>query len=250
MNATVLRNKERFVGEVFKNNEGLLCEVIDYVSCKEVFVKFLCTASIVKTDMASLKRGNIKDKAAPKVFNTGFIGFGQYNRKYHEDSYSVWADMLRRCYKDNREFSSYKDTYVCDEWHSFQNFAMWYYGQQNFNKFDHNGVKFSLDKDLLGCGELYSPETCCLIPLELNNMVKYLDGSKKPAIRNKGNLWIPRCYFQGKEVWLGSFPDEKSATFAWNVFTKEKIMTVLSKYKDDIISTTYDIFLELLEEKF
>lgn len=78
--------------------------------------------------------------------------------------YKRWADMLRRCYvAANDEKPTYKDCTVCDEWLTFSKFKTWMQIQ------DWEGKE--LDKDLLGNGKLYSPETCCFIPSGLNKFM-------------------------------------------------------------------------------
>ena len=71
--------------------------------------------------------------------------------------YSSWTSMIRRCY--NREDDSYptyggKGVVVCEEWRNdYQKFLDWSLA----NGWD-KGLR--LDKDILGNGLLYSPNTC------------------------------------------------------------------------------------------
>ena len=75
-------------------------------------------------------------------------------------------------YAYENRFSSYKDCYVADEWHNLQTFSDWYYKQVGWDK------GFELDKDLLSeDGKVYSPETCCLIPREINTAIVSLTNS-------------------------------------------------------------------------
>ena len=91
--------------------------------------------------------------------------------------YSIWSGMLRRCYSDIelRKKPSYIGVTVCDEWHSLSNFKKW---------FDNNYVEgYQLDKDILanGTSKVYSPDTCCFIPAQLNAMLTKRD-------RDRGDL--------------------------------------------------------------
>ena len=91
--------------------------------------------------------------------------------------YSIWSGMLRRCYSDIelRKKPSYIGVTVCDEWHSLSNFKKW---------FDDNYVEgYQLDKDILanGTSKVYSPDTCCFIPAQLNAMLTKRD-------RDRGDL--------------------------------------------------------------
>lgn len=81
--------------------------------------------------------------------------------------YSFWASMLGRCYSE--KFKDKQPTYhgchVAKEWHLFSNFKAWMAAQ------DWQGNE--LDKDLLGNGKIYSPDTCCFISKSLNNFIKF-----------------------------------------------------------------------------
>jgi hypothetical protein len=47
--------------------------------------------------------------------------------------------MLRRCYSDRFvKIHIYKNTNVCESWHSFQNFTKWYL--ENYNESTMDGV--------------------------------------------------------------------------------------------------------------
>jgi hypothetical protein len=77
--------------------------------------------------------------------------------------YTKWMSMLKRCYSENYKDKrpTYKDVTCCDEWLTFSNFKSWMETQ------DWEGKE--LDKDLLVYkNKVYSPETCCFIPREVN----------------------------------------------------------------------------------
>lgn len=110
-----------------------------------------------------------------------------YYKTSNEDGsnkcYCTWFNMMKRCYDPNsRDYEMYKDCEVCQEWHNFQNFAEWwdkeYYEIPNAN--------MSLDKDILEKGNrLYSPETCCIVPLDLNVAFVWGNGTYHKNIRVK-----------------------------------------------------------------
>lgn len=80
--------------------------------------------------------------------------------------YSTWTRMLKRCYcpKFHKKQKSYEGVEVCEEWKHFSNFKSW---MQTCN---WEGKQ--LDKDLLGGGKLYSPETCCFLPKNINLFIR------------------------------------------------------------------------------
>jgi len=91
------------------------------------------------------------------------------------DSYSKWRSMIWRCYDTefHKKEPSYSGCTVCNKWILFSNFKIWY---------DKNYISgYQLDKDVLIKGnKVYSPETCCFIPLEINYLC-----AKSKAIRGK-----------------------------------------------------------------
>ncbi len=85
--------------------------------------------------------------------------------KLYRKEYLCWSDMFKRCYSENwlEKHSTYSEAEVCDGWLKFSNFLKWH--QANYVEGWH------LDKDLLGNGKLYSPETCCFIPAYINKFL-------------------------------------------------------------------------------
>lgn len=82
--------------------------------------------------------------------------------------YQLWVSMLDRVYSPriHAKHPTYIGTQVCDRWLTFSNFhadmsKRYGYGAQGWN----------LDKDILGDGKLYSPETCAFIPQQINKLM-------------------------------------------------------------------------------
>lgn len=104
------------------------------------------------------------------VHGAGYLGFGKFkcwdnSTGKTTEEYRAWAAMLRRVYdsKTHRLHPYYRGMAVCEEWLNFQVFAEWYTSHKNY------GLGFELDKDVLSTGDkLYSPETCTLLPKEIN----------------------------------------------------------------------------------
>lgn len=75
--------------------------------------------------------------------------------------------MFNRCYSDTYHIvqPTYIGCGVSEEFHNFQNFALWYNKIKYDCKYD-----LELDKDFLYEGnKIYSPATCCLLPTEINS---------------------------------------------------------------------------------
>lgn len=90
--------------------------------------------------------------------------------------------MIKRCYDSNsKQYKNYggRGVRICDDWHIFANFEKWY---------DENYIDgYEIDKDKLGNGLLYSPETCCfltknenIIYARKNQDYSYMKGTNHP----------------------------------------------------------------------
>jgi hypothetical protein len=78
----------------------------------------------------------------------------------------AYKGMMERCYSENNiSYHNYggRGVRVCDEWKGNINvFCAWAVA---------NGwsPRLQLDKDILGDGKLYSPESCCFVTSKINN---------------------------------------------------------------------------------
>lgn len=135
--------------------------------------------------------------------------------------------MLQRCYspKSHEKNPNYKGCSVCKEWHTYSKFETWFLSQPN-----HARVGYELDKDLLAnskTNKIYSPQTCCLLPKELNAMIvfssrDYADlpsGVYKP---DKGKYFIS---YGGK----ASFSDKEEAHKEYLRRRKQAINTTANR---------------------
>lgn len=119
-------------------------------------------------------------------------------------SYTVWADVLRRCY--NAKFQEKNPTYigcsVCDEWLYFSKFKEWF--DKNYRwDIDAIGLKPSLDKDLLiEENKVYSPSACCFLPHRINSFIR----DCKPGTRNTSG-YLGVCWSKRYNKWRAIIKD-------------------------------------------
>lgn len=176
------------LGSIFNLNYGGSCEIVHYENAEKVWVLFDCGYLNNRTvRMSELRKGEVKNPYFPTIFGLGYLGFGKYNTKDIGGNgavYRLWKSMLNRCYNELRlnTEKSYRGCTVCDEWLNFQNFAKWYLEN------DFYGLGYDLDKDMLSISsKVYSPETCCLIPKKINNLVR--ETSYKNSDLPRGVQW-------------------------------------------------------------
>ncbi len=153
-------------------------------------------------------------------------------------AYDAWRRMLQRCYDPQYKIDhpTYIGVECCEDWKDYQNFAKWFYTTSNF----HSG--FELDKDLLVQGnKIYSPETCCFLPSEINK-----------TLSTKGSV----STYKSQEnrftfVVFGKFigNDKHYLSFAEEVVNKrnERVKKLADKWKDLLTPQAY---LELINYRF
>ena len=148
--------------------------------------------------------------------------------------YNAWKGCITRCYgKRNKSSASYVNTSVCDEWRSLKTFISW------FNSQKHE-VGFVLDKDLLGDGNTYSPETCCFVPPEINSFLISSKGAKGYRFLPKKSKYEAFVSEKGKYKYLGEFIDEGSARNAYLTAKLEMAKKLAEKYKDVVDLKVYN----------
>lgn len=159
--------------------------------------------------------------------------------------YNIWCNMIQRCYnpKTQLKHPTYKGCTVAEEWHDFQNFADWYYSH------DYSGIGYQLDKDILNPGnKVYSPETCCFIPQQINLLLvdraaargKYPQGV---YIHERDGNYCAQMSVDGKRKHLGC---SESPRGAYVIYRKAKESYVRAKAKEFKDRIAEDVFIALI----
>ena len=242
----------RFVdrtGEIFQTKEGYSVQLIEYNSVKDCSFKFLIDDEVICRNVGfkGVREGTVKNPYHPTVFKKGFTGLGKYSSRGLDGklnkSYNTWNGILERCYckKFSKRVSTYKDVTVCEEWYNFQNFAKWF--EENYKPEYMEG--WHLDKDILVKGnKVYSPETCCFVPLEINKIFKttvigkYSVGVVKNY--NKFNVYIHKY---NKRYFLKGYDTLEEAKTAQKIAKENYIKEVAEKWKGLISNRAYEALI-------
>lgn len=186
-----IKDKDKRLGLEKLNNQSSLMRIMEYNNARSLVVEFQDKYKYkVHAQWNNFVFGNIQNPYAPLVYNIGIKGTKypiSKNKKLVKE-YSLWVGMLERCFcKEYKEkFPVYQDVTCCEEWLLYENFYEWLHNQSNFEQWLNGG--YALDKDILNKGNrIYSPDTCCLVPVQINALFTKSD-------KARGNLPIGVTY--------------------------------------------------------
>lgn len=247
MGGLTMRNLDLHrVGERHITCDGYEAEIVRYGGTYDVDI-MLSKEYIITVQYGHLIRGKVKNPYHPLLFGVGFIGVGKYKTKTNNLStkyYITWRNMLERGHSEKykQKRPNYKDVTVCEEWHCFQNFAKWH--EENWKTYMD---KWHLDKDILVKGnKLYSPNTCCFVPNEVNSFFvkgKSRRGACLIGVSRGYGKFMASCNTNKKVKNLGYFTTELKAFEVYKIF-KENLATELAeKWKSQITEPTYQALI-------
>ena len=166
----------------------------------------------------------------------------------HTKEYLLWRSMLFRCYNDKnmKKNDCYKICHVAEEWLDFTTFKNDIREMVGFNR---DG--WHLDKDILKKGNnVYSKDTCCFVPKEINTMLTYRKTGTNPNFVGVTKIFCNSFVRYkvmsrdgGKSVYLGRFTSETEARNAYVLFKKSVISKIAEKYKAEIDTAVYNALI-------
>ena len=157
------------------------------------------------------------------------------NNRVIDLAYSRWSCMLFRCYSDSyhKKQGTYENCCVCEEWLLFSNFKKW---------FDENYIEgYQLDKDIIGGkgNKMYSPQTCCFVPKEVNCLIEKADKSRGMypvgvgRLKNGGRRFYAGLRTKERKIHLGYFDTAEQAFVSYKVAKESYIKEIATKYYND-----------------
>ena len=228
-------------------------KIIEYNNSDDILVEFQDDFKYKKrTTYSAFNRNSIRNPYYPSVLGIGIIGT-KYSSKTKE--YKSWSSMITRCYaklnKTNESFYyKYKDVTICDEWLLFENFYEWLHSQENFENL--KDIRFEIDKDILIKGnKIYSPDTCCLVPHNVNSLFIKCDKirGKYPigvTYKTRDNVFEVQCNINGKETYLDRSKTPEEGFLIYKNF-KERIIKQVAQEeydKGNITKKCYDAMMK------
>lgn len=231
------------VGQVIENFYGCKFEVIEQLPDAKCRIKFLDEFGYEKVVLRNDAKRGIRNPYRRAYAGVGYIGEGYYSPENSRHLFTIWSNMLTRCYDEDalKKHITYKGCWVDDIWHSFQNFAMWCEYQPEFKNKD-----WCLDKDIVERGnKVYSPDTCSFVPVEINNLFT-LRGNKRGKYplgvhkEKRSGRFIAQINREGRRVCLGRYDTPEAAFLVYKDAKEEVIRSLANKYKGSINSAVYE----------
>ena len=243
---TIAERKQELLGKEFPTNRSGNCVVVDYKGFNKVVVKFYEPEFYLTCSLGHLRNGQITNPLFPNMYGVGYIGIGKYSSK-DKRLFSLWSNMLQRSNYEiyHQKFPTYKDVTVCSEWYNFQNFATWCETQKTQSTIDGCVEFYDLDKDLLIKGnKIYSPETCCFVPREVNGLLVKRDKMRGEypigvSYHKKGRKFQAKINRFGVTEYLGLYSTEYEAFLVYKNAKESHIKKVAEIWKDHIDSEVY-----------
>lgn len=234
------------------NNQGSPMKIVEFNDRMNIIVEFQDKYKArVHTQYSNFSKGVVKNPYLPTVFGVGIIGT-KYPVSFncvHTKEYTVWKSMLKRCYdhKTKERNTYYKDVECCEEWLNFESFCDWLHEQSNFDKW-HNGKRWALDKDIRIKGnKIYSPETCCLVPQNVNCLFLKRDalrGAYPIGVGYKNNSFVAVCNnsLTGKREEIGNYSTPEKAFYLGYKPYKEDIIKQVAQIEYDNENITKECY--------
>ena len=148
--------------------------------------------------------------------------------------YALWQSMLERCFSEKlkQKYPTYNDVTCSEEWLLMTSFI------EDVSKMKGYGLKgWELDKDILVKGnKLYSKETCCFVPAEVNLLLTKSDKSRGEwpigvDFHKRYLKFGARLRINGETKYLGYFTTAEEAFQAYKLAKEAYIKVVANKWK-------------------
>ena len=228
------------VGDIFNTKFSGKCKVVEYFGSKRVTVEFE-DGHKVTTSSANIRSGSVGNKNRSRIFN---VAINDVENMTDSRFYKIWHSMIRRCYSSYYQKSkpNYVGVKVCDRWLRFSNFL------EDVSKIPYSDVDdYQLDKDIVGNGLLYSLETVCFVPREINQaLIKSNKSEKLKGCYRIENRFIPSIRSGGmvdisKELMVkASYPTQEEAFKVYKSVKREFLKRLACKYKGFISKEVFD----------
>lgn len=248
-------------GYLAYSKDGCLFKVIKYIDSQNVTIKFQDEwGYTTKTSWQKVKNGSIKNPYKPNKYG-GIMGTNidinedeSFSISYSKE-YKFWFNILCRCKDDKfkKDNHTYTECLIDEKWLYFWEFYKWLHNQDNFLSWNYNDG-WAIDKDIIVKGnKIYSSETCCLVPKNINNLLLKHDKKRGEypigvTKRKSDGMFEVQCSnpLINKYVTVGLYSNEINAFMGYKKYKENIIKKVaeLEYNKKNITKQCYNALLD------
>lgn len=232
-------------GEIYISNQGDVGKIIECRKGGMCILEFEDCNISKPTSYFDIKNGSFINHYKPSVYGVGYRGVGKYNCRDYKRIYTTWKSMIKRCYSEKELLIniSYKAVEVCEEWKCLQNFGVWH--EETWKSYMNE--TWELDKDILSKNyKIYSPETCCFIPEEINKAytdTRIYRGKYPLGVTKNCKKFEAQMCINGKHETFGYFNTPEEAFYAGKPHREQKLKDFANKYRGLIDDRAYNILM-------
>lgn len=224
-------------GMEFTNSKGFKWRVIDCRFSRRIVIESLeWMPYTVTVRKESIQKGVVFYPYG-KMKDGCYRGEGVWDNSTRNPYSGVWCGLRTRTLDETfkNKHKAYLNCTLSPEWVCLQNFCDW--ADSTYPK-DFPEIPWELDKDLLSSSGVYSPETCCWLPKEINLFLS--KKSEKGIYEKKGKRGSSFALFvrEGTEVYkeknghyIGSYPTYEDAVVKWKEVEQNRLNTLIEKYR-------------------
>ena len=237
-----MEHEKHKVGSVHSTNKYGDFIITKYVNASNVHIKFLNTGYETVTLNSCILSGEIRDRYFPSVHGVGIVG-EESSRDSNGNKlkeYFLWNHMLTRCYgkKAKLKLPSYEDCTASTNFKYFPYFKDWCSKQIGFGN-----EGWQLDKDILVKGnKIYSEDTCCFVPAEINSVFIKCD-------RSRGEYPLGVNYHKATRKFVAQISYRKIKTHLGLYDTAEDAFKAYKKSKEKLIKSLADKYMDVLDPR-
>ena len=170
--------------------------------------------------------------------------------------YLLWKSMIVRCYGDKNidNLKSYLGVSCDKKWLSMSAFIEDLKSIENYEKVINED--WAMDKDILEVGnKIYSKDTVCFVPKEINNAFKglYSNCNKLPSgitkRKGSGSFYVS-ISINGKTKYLGSFSSLDQAKASFIKARSDNLIDIAARWKGIIADNVYNSIIKHAENMY
>lgn len=224
-------------GMEFTNSKGFRWRVIDCKFSRRIVIESMEWMPYTVTVRKEAIQKGVVFYPYGKMKDGCYKGDGKWDYSPKNPYMQLWCGVRLRTLNEKfkQEHKSYLNCTLCPEWMCLQNFCDW--ADSTYPK-SFPDIDWEIDKDFLSSSGVYSPETCCWLPKELNLFLSRM--TERPIYEKKGLKGSSFILYvrEGTEVYkeknghyIGSYPTYEDAVIKWKEVKQNRLSTLIEKYR-------------------